>query len=103
MLGLPRFIQMRVMIALRGDYPFSRSAWKTSALVSELKHPKFFLLDFELSDSPLRVIVVRWYDRIIKEVEDVIPTLDYLPFSIRETLCSSYRGSFKQAVKPILF
>ena len=33
----------------------------------------YFLFDLEFAYSPLGAVVVRWYCRILKEVEDVVP------------------------------
>lgn len=33
----------------------------------------YFLFDLEFAYSPLGAVVVRWYCRILKEVEDIVP------------------------------
>lgn len=36
-----------------------------------------FLINLEFSDSTFRIVVVREYSQFVKEVEDIVPALDY--------------------------
>ena len=44
----------------------------------------YFLFDLEFAYSPLGAVVVRWYCRILKEVEDIVPASDDSPFQFVE-------------------
>ena len=60
----------------------------------------YFLLDLEFSDSSFRRVVVRWYGRILKEVEYVIPTSDYSPFQLIKLFAQTVKVLFEQLIKP---
>ncbi len=60
----------------------------------------YFLLDLEFSDSSFRRVVVRWYGRILKEVEYVIPTSDYSPFQLIKLFAQTVKVLFEQLIQP---